>query len=257
GVGAAEEHAPVGVVPERRPDLLAGHLEVIAPEHRLRAQRGQVRARARLGEAEAPEVVGGQDARGEAPLLRLAAVGEDGRAGDAGVANAPRRPGARHLLHVAALLGAAGVAPAVLPGPRDPDPARLGQPPLPGAEPPDALVLGEPGGALRAEIARDVLFEPGAEVAAEGVESLLCHAPRIARTGRVRRVRLPGAARQGSWNAPCPPPRRCSPPPTSSPGSRPRCASPAGSPSTPSSCGSGPTALSWASCRWRPTGARR
>jgi len=83
GIGAAEEHAPVGVVPERRPDLLAGHLEVIAPEHRLRAQRGQIRARARLGEAEAPEVIGGQDARGEAPLLRLAAVGEDGRAGDA------------------------------------------------------------------------------------------------------------------------------------------------------------------------------
>src|SRR6266516_4652012 len=90
-------------------------------------------------------------------------------------------------------------------------PARVGQLPLPGAEPPDALVLGEPGGALRAEIARDVLFEPGAEVAAEGVESLLCHPPRIARTGRVRRVRLPGVARQGSWNALCLPPRRCSP----------------------------------------------
>src|SRR5206468_8583401 len=125
----------------------------------------------------------------------------------------------------------AAASPGRPPGPGDPAPARPGAPPRPGAEPTAALVLGEPGGARRAEVARDVPSEPGAEVAAEAVESLLCHAPRIARTGRVRRVRLPDAARHGSWYAPCPPPRRCSPPPTSSPGSRPSGALPAGSPS--------------------------
>src|SRR5206468_7579140 len=189
GVGAAEEHAPVGVVPERRPHLLAGHLEPVALEQRLRAQRGQVRAGAGLGEAEAPEVAGGEDARGEAPLLRLAAVGEDGRArdADAEVADDLGRPGAHHLLDVDDLLGDAGVAPAVRLGPRDADPARLGQLPLPGAQAPDALVRGEPGGVLGAQIVRDVLLEPATQLATEAIEILLCHRSPIARTDGLRR----------------------------------------------------------------------
>src|SRR5439155_991958 len=84
-----------------------------------------------------PEMLGVEDARGEAPLLCLGAVGEDGgaRDADAEVADDLRRPGVRHLLDVGELLGDTGVAAAVLAGPRDADPARLGQLPLPGAQP--------------------------------------------------------------------------------------------------------------------------
>src|SRR5207249_2898211 len=129
GVGPAEEHAPVGVLRERRPHLLAGHLEVVVLGKRGRAQRRQVGAGAGLGEAEAPEVLGGQDAAEEAALLRLVAVRHDGRAGDADpeVADHLRRPRTRHLLGVGDLLGDGRLAAAVLPGPRDADPARAGE----------------------------------------------------------------------------------------------------------------------------------
>ena len=71
-IGAAQQHAPVGVLRERRPHLLAVDDEVIAVEDRRGAQRREIGARAGLGEAEAPEILGGQDAAREALLLLLA-----------------------------------------------------------------------------------------------------------------------------------------------------------------------------------------
>ena len=72
GIGAHEQEAPVGHVAHAGPHLLAVDHEVIAVEHRARLEIGQVGARVRLGEALAPELLGGEDARQEAPLLRRA-----------------------------------------------------------------------------------------------------------------------------------------------------------------------------------------
>src|SRR5439155_889940 len=155
GVGPAEEHGPVGVMPERRPGLLAGHLEGVALERRLGAERGEVGARPRLGEAEAPEVLGGQDARGEALLLRLGAVGEDRRPrdADAEVPDDLGRPRPAHLLDVGDLFRDARVAPAVRSWPGDADPARVGQLVLPGAKPALAFLIGQARRVLGPQVA--------------------------------------------------------------------------------------------------------
>ena len=76
----ASEHAPLRLVRERRPDLLAGDDVLVAVADRARLQRREVGARLRLGEALAPDLVGRQDRREEALLLLLGAVGDDGRA---------------------------------------------------------------------------------------------------------------------------------------------------------------------------------
>ena len=68
GVGADQQLAVVGDLRVRRPDLLAGDDVVVAVAHRLRAQRREVRAGARLGEALAPHVVAPEDA---GQVLRL------------------------------------------------------------------------------------------------------------------------------------------------------------------------------------------
>jgi hypothetical protein len=114
--------------------FLPGDDEVVAVEHGLRAERGEVGARARLREAEAPQLAGVEDARQEAPLLLLGAVGHDRRPGDADtqIADDLRRAGARHLLDVGDLLGDLGATPAVLVRPADGDVARFGERALPG-----------------------------------------------------------------------------------------------------------------------------
>ena len=80
GVGAGDEHAPLRLVGERRPDLLAGDPPAAVLLHRLRLQRGEVRARLRLGEALAPDLLGREDRLEEALLLLLGAVGDHDRA---------------------------------------------------------------------------------------------------------------------------------------------------------------------------------
>src|SRR5207247_11248784 len=92
------------------------------------------------------------------------------------------------------LCGAGPLAPAVRLWPRDAEPARLGKPRLPGAQASDALVRGEPGGALGAQIVRDVLLEPATQLATEAIEILLCHRSPIARTDGLRR----GVASEGA-----------------------------------------------------------
>ena len=70
-VRAREQHAPLGVMGERRPHLLAGHDVRVAVQHRARLQRRQVRARLRLAEPLAPDLVGATgSATGIAPSAR-------------------------------------------------------------------------------------------------------------------------------------------------------------------------------------------
>src|SRR4029453_10866116 len=149
-------------------------------------------------EAEAPQVVGGQDARQEATFLLVAAVGDDRWPGDAD-AEAPDYLGRacpRHLLDVGKLRGNAGVTAAVLARPVDADPAGLRKPPLPGAQLEDALCFREPGGVLGSEVLRHVGLEPCAQLPAEGVDTLLSHGLGVAGTSPARRA--PRAAGSGA-----------------------------------------------------------
>ncbi len=91
-----------------------------------RLQRRQVRARLRLGESLAPDLVGGQDRRQEALSLLLGPVRDHGRAAhreaeDVGHRRALLR--AHHLLDEDRLLDQRRAATAVLLGPGDPGPA--------------------------------------------------------------------------------------------------------------------------------------
>src|SRR5207247_1280822 len=93
GLGAAEEEAPVGDVGVAGPHLLAVHDEAVAPALAARAERAQVRARAGLGEALAPEVLAREEPGEEARALRLGAVAQDDRPDqvDVGAGGGPRR----------------------------------------------------------------------------------------------------------------------------------------------------------------------
>src|SRR4051812_12456445 len=97
-VGAGEHEDPVGVLPERRPGLLAGDDVLVAVALCRRLERGEVGAGAGLGEALAPPVVEIGDARQEAALLRLRAEGDDDRADHADAER--QRRGRRRLLHL-------------------------------------------------------------------------------------------------------------------------------------------------------------
>ena len=81
-VGAGDEHAPVGQVGERVPHLLAVDDPFLAVLHGLRAEAGEVAARAGLAEQLAPALLAGEHRAQEAALLLVAAVGDDGGAGE-------------------------------------------------------------------------------------------------------------------------------------------------------------------------------
>jgi hypothetical protein len=127
GVRAGEQHAPLGLVRERRPHLLAGDDVLVALAHGSSLERGQVGARLGLAEALAPHLVGAQDRREEARLLVVGAVGDHGRP-------AHRQPehvghlrgaGARDLLEEDRLLDLGRAGAAVLARPREAGPAAL------------------------------------------------------------------------------------------------------------------------------------
>ena len=80
GVGAGDEHAPLRELGEGRPDLLPGDDPFVAVLDRAGLQRGEVGARLRLGEALAPDLLGGEDRLQVALLLLVGAVGDDDRA---------------------------------------------------------------------------------------------------------------------------------------------------------------------------------
>ena len=129
GVGAHVQLAPVGAMPERRPDLLAVDHEVVAVAHGAGAQRRQVGARLRLRHALAPDVVGAHHAGEQLALLRVGAVVHDRRR-DVVHADHVERHGSsrlRGLLGVDQLLEHGRSAAAVLLRPRHRAPASVGQ----------------------------------------------------------------------------------------------------------------------------------
>src|SRR3954451_15584366 len=133
GVGAGDEHAPLRVVGERRPHLLAGHDPLVAVAHRARLQRREVRAGLGLREALAPDLVGAEDRLEAAALLVLGTVRDDGRPAhrEAEDVDGARRLRARELLVVDRLLDERRPAPAVLLRPGHAGPPVLVQAPLP------------------------------------------------------------------------------------------------------------------------------
>ena len=128
-VAAGDEDAPVGDVRERRPDLLAVDDEVTVLPAGARAHRGQVGARTRLGEALAPDLLGGEDLLEVLLLLGVGAVRDDRRPGHPEADHAEVRGcfGARHLLEEDRLVAVRGGRAAVLLGPRQPGVAGLVQ----------------------------------------------------------------------------------------------------------------------------------
>ena len=79
GIGAAQQQAPVGDGPARRPDLLAIDEEVIALVLGPRLEAGEVGARVGLGVELAPDLLGRQDLLEVPLLLPVRAVDDEGR----------------------------------------------------------------------------------------------------------------------------------------------------------------------------------
>ena len=80
GIGAGDEHAEVGVLAARRPDLLAVDDPLVAVRHGPRREPGEVGAGARLAEQLAPRLGAGDDvADVQVDLLLRAVRGDGGR----------------------------------------------------------------------------------------------------------------------------------------------------------------------------------
>src|SRR5438552_682932 len=165
-VRARQQDAPARELRVARPDLLAGHDPAVAAALGTGAERGQVGARAGLGEELAPELVRGEDLREEAPLLFLRSVGDERRPDqvDADPVDDLGCAGGGELLLEDVVLDHRGAAPAVLARPVDADPAAVVQLPLPGAEEGD--LVGE-GRVLRR--GRPIRAEPRAQLGAAGL----------------------------------------------------------------------------------------
>src|SRR5436309_8240939 len=172
-VGAGEQDRPPGELRVARPHLLAGHHEPVAVGLRAGAERGQVAARAGLAEELAPDLLGREDGREEAALLRLAAVRDEGWAGvvDADAVQELRRAGAGQLLVQDRLLGGARAAPAVLARPEEAQVAGGVEPLLPVAQEGD--LRGQRGVVVRHALGAHwpVGGEPGAQLPAEALVS--------------------------------------------------------------------------------------
>ena len=172
-LGAAHHEAPVGLVGQRRPHLLAGHHPLVAVELGLGLHVGQVAAGVGLGVALAPQLLAGHDGREEAGLLLGGAVLDDGRADEALPEDAdPARGLGLHVLLVEDDLVGDGRPPApVLDRPADAGPPVGGQHLLPleaGLEP-EGLVARPAPAAEGGELADHVGLQPGADLVAEGL----------------------------------------------------------------------------------------
>src|SRR5690606_1591564 len=113
-IGAQHDHAEVGEVRARGPDLLAIDDPVIAVAHGARAHRRHIRPRRRLGEELAPDLLTAECRADITLLLLLGGVGEPRRDAhaEAALVDAARHDVARlflvvdHLLHLRAALAA-------------------------------------------------------------------------------------------------------------------------------------------------------
>src|SRR5204863_27590 len=172
GVGAHQAEHPVGVLRVGGPYLLPVHDELVAAELRARAERRQVRARARLRVALAPDLRGGEDARQVTAPLLLAAVLDERRPDhrDAEEADQPRGPGAYHLLVDDRLAHDVGALAAVLARPGEGQVAGRVDLPLPGLGLGDAARIAEPEVAIH--LGRDVPARAGGEAARAAIAAL-------------------------------------------------------------------------------------
>src|SRR5204863_5561523 len=153
-VAAADEDAEVGDVRVRRPDLLAVDDEGAVLRLDAGTHRREVRARAGLGEALAPDLLRAEDLLQVALLLLLGAVRHDRRAGhpEADHADVLRRLRAGELLEHDRLVAVRSALAAVILRPREPDEAGV-------------IELAAP---LAAGLGGQVRLEPLAHLGAEG-----------------------------------------------------------------------------------------
>ena len=177
GVAPREQDAEAREVRERRPHLLPVDDEVAVLLARARAYTREVGARARLGEALAPDLLRGEDRLEIARLLLLGPVRDDRRPGhaEADHADVRRRLCACHLLEEDRVVRVRRSAPAVLLRPGEPRVARIVQRAAPCAH----RVAFEPSrsAAVALELLGKVLVDPGAELAPE--RSFLGGVPQI------------------------------------------------------------------------------
>ena len=165
GVGARDEHAPLGVLRARGPHLLAVDDPLVAVLDRARLERRQVGAGLGLGEALAPDLVGGEDRVEVALLLLVGAPDHDRgtRQQQAEHVRRERRAGAAELLEEDRRLGHRRAAAAVLLGPVDAGPAAVGELALPVAQEAVANAV-----VLRVgRVARRVVGQPPPQLVAE------------------------------------------------------------------------------------------
>ena len=198
GVGARQQHHPVGLMRDGRPHLLAVDDVVVAHFLRARLERGQVRARVGLRVALAPDLLAGQHLRRIAPLLLLGAVGDDGGTGHADRQDVEHggRLGQRDLLLEDHLLHEGEPAAAVVLRPGQAHEARVVHLALPRAK--EVVDLGpghvRPHAHPVAPVLGQVLREPGPDFVPErcllrGQRKI--HKPSLeVRTARTRSARL-------------------------------------------------------------------
>ena len=168
GVAERDEDAVVGDVRERRPHLLAVDDVDVAVALGARSRGGEVGARVRLGEALAPDLLGGQDLRQVRVLLLVGAVRHDRRPGhpEADDADVRGRLRARHLLVEDRLEAVGRAGAAVLLRPGQPGVAGLVQlaAPLAAEVVAEALLAAAPAAPLLGQVG----VEPGAQLGAKG-----------------------------------------------------------------------------------------
>ena len=169
GVGAHVQLAPIGAVPERRPDLLAVDDEVVTVTHRPGAQRGEIGSRFGLRHPLAPDVVGAHHAGEQRFLLVFGAVLHD-RRGDVVQSNDVERhrsPSAGGLLGIDQLLEDRRSAAAVVAGPGHRGPSRVRHRLVPGAQHFERRVVAAGGPAGGDKLIGQVRGQPVAQLGAE------------------------------------------------------------------------------------------
>ena len=171
-IGATHEEAPVGILRERRPDLLSVDDPLVTVEHRARLHVGEIGTGVGLAVALAPHLAAREDLRDEAALLCFGAVRHDRRPGerDAHVGYAVRRTRLDVGHEEDDLLGQRALAATDVLGIVDAQPAALGELALPLEQrrDRDVLLAHSAAPAQRGELADHVLFEPGAHFVLEG-----------------------------------------------------------------------------------------
>ena len=171
GIGAHDQDAPIGVLREAGPDLLTGDDDRVFFDLAARAQRREVGAGARLGEALTPDVLARQDLAQEGLALPILPLRDQHRAGQADAdaqTDEIGSPGARVLLAPDHLLEDPELASAVGARPGQPGPAALEEPALPpaGEAHPFRRAVG-PAVAGRPPSRGQVLLEPAAHLQPE------------------------------------------------------------------------------------------